>query len=246
MDIYFLGTGSAVPTPERDNAAIYVECMGSGLLIDCPGSPLSKLRKLNIEPSAIKGVFITHMHTDHVYGLPSLLHSLKPFGIAPEIYVSEHSLDKVLDLLKIFGLDKITTVRQADKSLELLFHTELFPTRHTAGSSGIKILCGEKTVIYTSDTGPMHNAGDIFKDADYLIHDCYATASLADKIPELDIMHTSALRLGMIAEEAGVKNLVPIHFSGKHEFLESELVTEINKNYSGNIIIPRDMDRIEI
>ena len=86
MNIFFIGTGSAVPTARRDNTALYVENNSGGLLIDCPGSPLSKLTGLGINPADLKSVFLTHMHTDHVYGLPSLIHSLKPFGVLPGIY----------------------------------------------------------------------------------------------------------------------------------------------------------------
>jgi ribonuclease BN (tRNA processing enzyme) len=246
MDIYFLGTGSAVPTPDRDNTALYIEDEGNGLLIDCPGSPLSKLTALGVNPASIKSILITHMHTDHVYGLPSLFHSLKPAGIAPIIFAPAAFADSVKALLKLFDLDNLTEIIPADYMIDIPFRAGLFPTSHKGQSRGIKIERGGRSIIYTSDTGPIADSAKLFRDADYLIHDCYTTAKWAGKIANLDITHTSALRLGIIASDAKVKNLVPIHFSGEHRELESELRSEIRKSYRGKIIMPKDMQKIKI
>jgi len=59
-------------------------------------------------------------------------------------------------------------------------------------------------------------------------------------------MHTSALALGEIAEEAQVKTLVPIHFFTEIEFKMEEIENEIKNNFSGNLIIPSDFDSLEL
>ncbi len=59
-------------------------------------------------------------------------------------------------------------------------------------------------------------------------------------------MHTPALILGEIAEEARVKTLVPIHFLTEVDFAMEEVENEIRKNFSGKLIIPSDLDSLEL
>ena len=103
----------------------------------------------------------------------------------------------------------------SDYSIEGYDSIELFSTQHTKESKGIKIHSHEKTIVFTSDTGPIKGCNKIFFEADYLIHDCYAPSRFCNDISALDHTHTSAATLGKIAEESCVKHLVPIHFSGE-------------------------------
>jgi ribonuclease Z len=244
MKICFLGTGSAVATAQRDNTSVFVETQDWNLLLDCPGSIIHKLAKLSIDCRNIDGIFITHSHPDHIYGLPSVIHSLVPWGRFPKIFVPEGFMYTVVSLLGIFGLDEKVEITGVAEEIED-FKIELFPTRHTAHSRGVRILKEKKNIIYTSDTGPIENSDVIFKDADYLIHDCFAPLRFKKDSPAIDSTHTSAETLGKTAQTCGMKNLVPIHFSGELEFSIEEVIEEIKKFYSGNLIIPNDLDCLE-
>jgi ribonuclease Z len=246
MKIHFIGTGSAVATAKRDNTSIYIETDKFNLLIDCPGSIIQKFSISGLDYTKLMGVFITHEHADHLYGIPSLIHSLAPFKISPKIYAPSGITQKVKNLLNIFKLKNKTAPIKADYSLEGYDDIQLFSTNHTANSKGIKIFAENKTVIYTSDTGPIEKSEELFRNADYLIHDCYAPIRFKEEISYLDNTHTSAETLGKIAESANVKNLIPIHFSGEHNFSMDEISDEIKKNYSGNLIIPSDFQSIII
>jgi ribonuclease BN (tRNA processing enzyme) len=74
----FLGTGSAF-SPERYNGALVVE---DRLLLDGGAPLLPHMRRLGIDPQGIEAVFLTHLHGDHVLGLPPfvLYRAFQPSG----------------------------------------------------------------------------------------------------------------------------------------------------------------------
>ena len=78
MNITFLGTSSGVPTPTRivSSLALKLSQTAEVWLFDCGEGTQHQLMKSNIKSSQIKKIFITHMHGDHIYGLPGLLATL--------------------------------------------------------------------------------------------------------------------------------------------------------------------------
>ena len=78
MNITFLGTSSGVPTLTRNVSSLALKLSQSAevFLFDCGEGTQHQLMKSNIKSSQIKKIFITHMHGDHIYGLPGLLATL--------------------------------------------------------------------------------------------------------------------------------------------------------------------------
>ncbi len=78
MNITFLGTSSGVPTLTRNVSSLALKLSQSSevWLFDCGEGTQHQIIKSNIKSSQIKKIFITHMHGDHIYGLPGLLASL--------------------------------------------------------------------------------------------------------------------------------------------------------------------------
>jgi phosphoribosyl 1,2-cyclic phosphodiesterase len=76
----------------------------SAALIDCPGSPLRKLALAAVKPLDVGSVFITHVHADHVYGLPSLVHGLMLRDHVFRLFGSAETVDFCRRLLDLFGL----------------------------------------------------------------------------------------------------------------------------------------------
>ena len=78
MNITFLGTSSGVPTLSRNVSSLALKLTQSSevFLFDCGEGTQHQLMKSNIKSSQIKKIFITHMHGDHIYGLPGLLATL--------------------------------------------------------------------------------------------------------------------------------------------------------------------------
>ncbi|MCA0970169.1 ribonuclease Z [Halobacillus litoralis] len=78
MELFFLGTGSGVPSKERNVSSLVLRMLeerGTTWVFDCGEGTQQQILNTNIRPRRIEKIFITHLHGDHIYGLPGLLSS---------------------------------------------------------------------------------------------------------------------------------------------------------------------------
>jgi ribonuclease Z len=78
LEIIFLGTGAGIPAKERNVSSIalqLIEERGSTWLFDCGEATQHQILHTSIRPRRIENIFITHLHGDHIFGLPGLLGS---------------------------------------------------------------------------------------------------------------------------------------------------------------------------
>lgn len=78
MDLLFLGTGAGVPAKLRNVSSIALKLLeerGTIWLFDCGEATQHQVLYTTIKPRRIEKIFITHLHGDHIYGLPGLLSS---------------------------------------------------------------------------------------------------------------------------------------------------------------------------
>lgn len=85
--VVVLGSGAAVPTPERGTTSVCVLFRQHTFLVDAGEGVQLALRKARVRFHGISGVFITHLHGDHVLGLPGLLSSLSLLGRTRALHV---------------------------------------------------------------------------------------------------------------------------------------------------------------
>ncbi|EFJ18754.1 hypothetical protein SELMODRAFT_444530 [Selaginella moellendorffii] len=84
MELVFLGT-AANPSPRRNSSCVLLKIGKIMQLFDCAEGSFRQLQESRHSGSAIDRIFITHMHGDHVWGLPALLCAAK-FRVNAEIY----------------------------------------------------------------------------------------------------------------------------------------------------------------
>lgn len=75
----FLGTSAGVPTRDRFTSALAVQSPPAGrgwYLVDCGDGVQHRLQRVRLSPHDLAGVCISHVHGDHLYGLPGLLATL--------------------------------------------------------------------------------------------------------------------------------------------------------------------------
>jgi glyoxylase-like metal-dependent hydrolase (beta-lactamase superfamily II) len=84
MQVILLGTGAALPTPERRTSGTAVLYEGETLLFDCGEGIQLQLRKAGLRHGRLSRIFITHMHGDHMGGVAGAVRDTgaTPYGSA--------------------------------------------------------------------------------------------------------------------------------------------------------------------
>lgn len=78
MEIQFLGTGAGVPSKMRNVTSIALKLLdelNEVWLFDCGEGTQHQILHTTLRPGKVKKVFITHLHGDHIFGLPGFLSS---------------------------------------------------------------------------------------------------------------------------------------------------------------------------
>ncbi|SJZ36980.1 ribonuclease Z [Pilibacter termitis] len=78
MEIQFLGTGAGIPAKHRNVSGIALNLVAEineVWLFDVGEGSQQQILRTNIRPRKIKKIFLTHLHGDHLFGLPGLLSS---------------------------------------------------------------------------------------------------------------------------------------------------------------------------
>ena len=103
LELTLLGTGSAIPLPNRGHPGIYIKYDGHRMLWDCGEASQIQIRKAKLSALKISHIFITHWHGDHFLGLPGLIQSMNLEGrTKPLIIFGPKGIDEFMP--KILGL----------------------------------------------------------------------------------------------------------------------------------------------
>ncbi|MGE4568118.1 MAG: ribonuclease Z [Bacteroidales bacterium] len=86
-----LGCGSAFPLPGRYASSQLVEADGNYLLLDCGEGAQLQLRRFGLKMQRIQHVLISHLHGDHVFGLPGLLSTFNLLGRKSDLHIYAHA-----------------------------------------------------------------------------------------------------------------------------------------------------------
>lgn len=78
MELVFLGTGAGMPSLRRNVTAMALNLLeekGVYWLFDCGEGTQHQILKSPVKLSKLEKLFVTHLHGDHIYGIPGLLSS---------------------------------------------------------------------------------------------------------------------------------------------------------------------------
>jgi len=73
FEVFVLGTSGMMPLPGRFLTSAMLRREGELFLFDCGEGTQVSLKQLNLKWKKINRIFISHMHADHVTGLPGIL-----------------------------------------------------------------------------------------------------------------------------------------------------------------------------
>jgi ribonuclease Z len=198
--ITLLGTGAPDPSIERFGPSILIEAGGQKLLIDCGRGAGQRLWQLKIPLGQIDAVFLTHLHSDHVVGLPDLwltgwipaTYGRRVFPFT--VFGPGGTKDMMDNLVKAFSWDIRIRSKENNKadSGVLVHATDIkegftwekngvkvtpFTVRHAEfidSALGYRIDYAGHSVIFSGDTRYSENLVRYAKDADLVIHEVAA------------------------------------------------------------------------
>ena len=220
-----------------------------------------QLVKYNINLHKIKAIFVSHLHGDHVYGLPGLLSSLSMLDRSKklEMFVPPLLEEWLVSSLKYFmplGFSLQFHTLTAKKP-EIIYDDKrmtvtCFPLKHRIPTWGFLFkenpkptnTRGDKPRSFAccSDTMYMEQLPHIISDVDLLYHE--ATYSNNEKERAQETFHSTAEDAARIALAANVGKLVIGHFSSRYKDIEPLLKQA--KNIFPNTEAAEDGSRFEV
>ncbi|NNF34300.1 MAG: ribonuclease Z [Saprospiraceae bacterium] len=98
--VKLLGTSSAMPSRGRFPSSQFIQLSDWCGLIDCGEGAQIQMNNFHIKRNKIKHIFISHLHGDHVFGLPGLLGSYNHFNRKdPLIIYGPSGIKKMIDTI---------------------------------------------------------------------------------------------------------------------------------------------------
>lgn len=80
FEVTILGSGAAVPSLQRGTTSQYIFCHNRHILIDCGEGTQIQIRKYKVKLQHIQFILISHLHGDHIFGLPGLISTMQLLG----------------------------------------------------------------------------------------------------------------------------------------------------------------------
>lgn len=247
--LYVLGSGTALPSAARDNAALAVSAADGLWLIDCSGSVYGKLLRLGLEPLRLRGVFLSHSHPDHIYGLPALLFHLKLAGWGDDgpalpIYGNGPTLAMARRVLDAYEIDRYQPPTNWRELPEVEGHRfagdgELAwfsaPVTHSRPTLAVKVVVQATgyAAVYSADTAPCESLVRLAAGADVLLHECTTVEPFTG--------HSTPQQVGRTAAQAGARRLVVLHYDPLYILPADETLRHIRQGgFGGEVVFAED------
>lgn len=184
MRLIVLGSGTAIPVPDRGPSGYVVIAADSSLLLDCGSGTLQRLAHVGLDPRTISGLFISHAHLDHCADLAPLLFALNIPGYERPDPLVLHTgpgfstyLQGIRDTFGSWVEPRGATLIHEEHDSGRFdvgeFLCSVLPVQHHATSIGIRIRSADGcTLAYLGDTDLCDNAITLCKDADIAVVEC--------------------------------------------------------------------------
>lgn len=253
MRLVVLGSGTSVPNPARASSAHWIESGGGTLLLDFSAGTAHRMAQEGLEWPELDAVWVSHFHLDHVGGLAPFLFSTK---YAPQMQGRRKALKiyggaGLSELLRAFDeaddyglLEQPFPVEvcevEGGAEFELLpgLRVQTFSTPHTRESLALRMTEGDKSVVYTSDTGYTPALGSFARGANLFMMECTFPKSKPVRT------HLELAEAMELARDASPQRVLLAHLNPEWDGLD--IAAEAKKLWPGETIAASDGLRLTI
>lgn len=269
--VVMLGTGTPRPTPDVWGPATAVLVGKRVFLIDAGVGVERRLAAAGLPTNGVTAAFITHLHSDHVLGLPDLIFTSWVVGrTRPFPVYGPHGLAAMTEnFYAAFSED----IRVRTEGLEHESRDGYRVDVHEISpgvvydSGGVRVTAflvdhgawreaygyrfdtPGRSIVLSGDTRPSEELVKMATGVDVLIHEVQPSDSIdppgkrtaAEWAAYVRAYHTTALQLGELAARAHPGLLIVYH-DGRRAPAD-QLLAEIRRSYSGPVVIASDLQR---
>ena len=270
--VTLLGTASG-PRAFVDKAGIstLVEAGGERLLFDAGRGFMQRLVQAGFSMNAVTKLFLTHLHSDHVIGIPDLM--LTPWAAAPErkvpleVWGPAGTRDMMRHLAAAFAFD-IHMRRDVDESfspdgIRMVAHeiqpgkvyerngvtVTAFLVSHglVKPSYGYRVDYEGRSVALSGDTSPNDNLVAICKGVDVLIHEAIDADVLRRLVPDKARMDAIVARHTTPEQAASTfRNVSPRLAVFSHSPGTAAIIEQTRRSYPGRVEMGEDLMVIDV
>jgi ribonuclease BN (tRNA processing enzyme) len=243
MQVTFLGTGSAMPLPDRVQTGILLRRGEHTLLVDCGSGVLHRLTQTDVGYEGVSTVLLTHHHLDHVSDLMALL---KARWLAGEDHLTvvgpvgtKALVDGLLSVHEYLRGRVDLRVREVGaESFEVGgFRVEGYETRHSTTCLAYRF--GD-AFTFSGDSEAFAGLASFADGSEVLAHDC----SFPD---EVDVSnHPTPTKLGEALAGIDVGRIYLTHLYPHTEGKHSEMLERVESRVDADVRFARDGLRFEI
>lgn len=266
MKLTMLGTGDALAT-KCFNTCFLLRASGQSFLVDGGGGNgiLRQLSRAGTGWEAVREIFVTHKHLDHLLGIFWMLRLVCQHMASGE-YEGEariYAHDEVVEILGraakallskreasfVGGRLRLVAVNDGEHKTILGHDVTFFDVRSTkAKQFGFKMELGSGETLTCAGDEPLNPATEKFAEGGkWLLHEAFCLHSEAELFRPYEKHHSTVKDACETAERLGVKNLLLYHTEDKNLARRKELYTaEGRKYFSGNLLVPDDLESFEL
>ncbi len=255
INVTLLGTGSPSPSMERFGPGTLVQAGGQTLIFDAGRGSLQRLSHLGVTFGQVQALFLTHLHSDHIVGIPDLWLTgwmLSKRNAPLRVFGPAGTSDMMAHLKQAFQFD--IRIRVEDQKLSpagaeieatdikqgVIYEVQgvrvtAFEVDHglVSPAFGYRVDYAGRAVVLSGDTRFSTNLVKFAEHADLVVHE---VADGAER-------HTTPQEAGEVFQRVRPKLAVYSHILVRN--LE-DLVTRTRTTYSGPLVIGEDLMRFVV
>jgi ribonuclease Z len=247
--VVLLGTGTPPADPDRSGPATAIVVNGTPYLVDMGAGVVRRAKSAvadrgidAMEPTKLRVVFVTHLHSDHTVGYPDLILTPWVLGrrVPLEVYGPPGIKHMTEHVLEAYRADHETRAKHFEEKLYAVgsfpagravnaheiapgvvykdanVTVTAFPQTHAMVSYGYRFDTADRRIVISGDTGPTQATIDACNGCDVLIHEVLTHDWLSRRPHFVDYaarFHTTTSQLAALASKARPRLLVLYHAS---------------------------------